>query len=136
MLSLMKSLHFTLIARVSWVPINDVACSLPVSPSLLPSPPPLPPSCPPSPSSPPTLLLHVHSPLDHYLHFSHDILQLVLSFCSFTRLRCCLRPTASSPHSSSGDFTYIIQGLAVWPCIEVQTDRRTITSFIRKENHA
>ena len=43
------------------------------------------------------------------LQISQHMLQLLLSFCSFTHLRRRLRPTAPSPHSSLGDFTSILQ---------------------------
>ena len=44
----------------------------------------------PSPLPPPRLpapLLPVHPPLGHYLHLNKDMLQLLLSFCSFAHLR-------------------------------------------------
>ena len=52
----------------------------PVSPSQSP-----PPHCP-LPVSLPSLL-PVHPSLDHYLHLNQDMLQLLLSFCSFAHLR-------------------------------------------------
>ena len=82
---------------------------LPISPSQsLPSPHP----SLPLPIAPPRLhapLLPVHPPLDHYLLLNQDMLQLLLSFCSFAHLRWCLRPMPPSPHSSSDDFTSILQ---------------------------
>ena len=102
------------LARTCRFPIPVSPSPLPPSPSPpphskspTPAPHPLPPSCPPSPGS-------LQSPAlapkkKKYLHLNQDMLQLLLSFCSFTHLRWCLRPTAPSPHSSSGDFTSILQ---------------------------
>ena len=66
-----------------WPPLSWLLCYQPFSPfpSLLPTSP--------SQSAPPPHppLLIVSSPLDHSLHFNQDMLQLLLSFCSFTHLR-------------------------------------------------
>ena len=87
-----------LLALASSPPPPPLPCCppprLPIAVSPSPSPCP-PPSCPPSPGSLPAP--------------QSRMLQLLLSFCSFTHLRWRLRPTAPSPHSSSGDFTSILQ---------------------------
>ena len=110
---------FSITPSPSLPPYYPPPC-IPLPVALLPISPPPPPSCPPSP--PPTPLptplpalafWSLPAPKEikrkKYLHLNQDILQLLLSFCSFTHLRWRLRPTALSPHSSSGDFTSILQ---------------------------
>ena len=102
---------FPLLALASSSPPSPPPPHLPISVSpISPSQSP-PPHCP-LPIAPPRLpapLLPVHPPLDHYLLLNQDMLQLLLSFCSIAHLRWRLRPTPPSPHSSSDDFTSILQ---------------------------
>ena len=109
--SFLLPLSFPLLALASSSPPSLPPPHLPISVSpISPSQSP-PPHCP-LPIAPPRLpapLLPVHPPLDHYLLLNQDMLQLLLSFCSFAHLRWCLRPTPPSPHSSSDDFTSILQ---------------------------